>query len=92
MAESALDRDLLFGVLAFQMDFVSRDALMAADLLCPDRLRGGGCVVGFGVKISVFRHRQVIIGGARPGNADNGVRPPRDRAGRATIGGGTAHA
>jgi eukaryotic-like serine/threonine-protein kinase len=30
MAESALDRDLLFGIIALRMDFVSRDALTAA--------------------------------------------------------------
>ena len=30
MAESTLDRDLLFGVTALRMDFVSRDGLIAA--------------------------------------------------------------
>ena len=30
MAESALDRNLLFGMIALRMDFVSRDALIAA--------------------------------------------------------------
>ena len=30
MAQSAADRNLLFGILALQMDFITRDALIAA--------------------------------------------------------------
>jgi hypothetical protein len=58
MSNSGADRNLLFGILALQMDFVSRDALIAAWSVAfsPDGRRQSG------------RHGEAVGPRQRPGN------------------------
>jgi hypothetical protein len=74
MAQMASDRDLLFGILAPQMDFISRDALIAASG------PGSRCCTGWRATAPPRRWRR-SRGRGGPGGAGPGRLPARTHPG-----------